>query len=163
MVMSVLDAAYNVGEDYKDGGTAGLARRMDRNPTTLSHELRRTGSAKLGLLDAVKMTALSGDLRILQAFAGKCGQMCVPLPEGVDMDADDCMRRLSAANAAFGKVAAETCDALADGTITANEAARYRRGMGELIASMHALEAAIQSRQAASSAAAGFPEIGGAA
>lgn len=146
MAMSVLDAAYNVGEDYKDGGTAGLARRMDCNPTTLSHELRGTGTAKLGLKTAVKMSVLTRDTRILQAFAAECGHMLVPLPELLDLSTDDCIQRLGAASEKFGRIASQTCGALADGEVNANELAAFRRAKGELMNTIHQLDLAMAAK-----------------
>ena len=61
---TLLDHAYNLARAYP-GGAAALALRMRKNATTLSHELRGEGTAKLGLEDAAALTALSGDLRIL--------------------------------------------------------------------------------------------------
>lgn len=59
--MNPLDAAYNLVRDYP-GGASSLAPRLDKNPSVLSHEVTATGSAKLGLLTAIKITELSGDL-----------------------------------------------------------------------------------------------------
>lgn len=146
MHMNVLDAAYNVGEDYKDGGTAGLARRIGRNPTTLTHELTRTGTAKLGLADAVKMSVLSRDLRVLHAYAASCGQMCVPLPESIDMQGDDVLKALADSSREFAELCQETCADMADGEISDNELARIDRERGELIAALHHLGEAIRAR-----------------
>jgi hypothetical protein len=144
MPMSVLDAAFNVGHDYP-GGAAALASRIDKNPTTFGHELKGTGSAKLGLHDAVKMTLRSQDFRILDAFNRVCGRMAVALPEAMGEDVDDCIQRLGLASGKFGKVTAETCAALADGVITPNEQMVYRRGMAELIQAMHCLDQALDA------------------
>lgn len=149
MHMSVMDAAYNVGADYKDGGAAGLARRCGENPNHFSASLSQTGTAKLGLQTAVKMTVLSGDLRILQAYADACGQMVVPLPEALDIGTDDCIQRLGDAAAEFGKVAAETCSALADGKVSANELARFRRLRGSLANALIQLDVALAAKHEA--------------
>ena len=136
--MNVLDAAANVAEDYPGGGTA-LAHRIDRNPNTLLQELRGTGGAKLGLATAVKMTQRSGDLRILHAFAAECGQMCLPLPESLDMEGDDCMKLLAQASREFAELCAEAVAARADRHTTETELRRVSREGGELIARVHAL------------------------
>ena len=146
MDMNVADAAYNVGEDYRDGGTAGLARRMGKNPTSLSHELTRTGTAKLGLLDAVKMSVMSGDLRILQAFADACGMTLVPLPPPSGLSTQECIQRLGVASERFGLVAADTCAILADGKVNSNELARFRSEKGNLSNAMHQLDQALAAK-----------------
>lgn len=136
--MNVLDAAANVAEDYPGGGTA-LAHRIGKNPTTLLQELRGTAGAKLGLDTAVKMTARSGDLRILHAFAAECGQMCMPLPEALAVADDDCMQAIARASVEFSQLCTEAVKARADLHTSANELQRIQREGGELIARVHAV------------------------
>jgi hypothetical protein len=143
--MNLLDASYNLAHDYP-GGAASLAPRVGKNATTLSHELKGTGDAKLGLLTAEKMTVLSGDLRVLHAFAHNCGQMVLPLPAVPDGGSDDCMRRLGATAEEFGKLCAEVAGDLVDGQISDNELARIDRECGALIASLHAMRQSLAQR-----------------
>ena len=77
--MNVIDAAYGVVHDYP-GGSDSLAPRLGKASVTLSHEVARVGTAKLGLDTAVKVSVLTGDFRILDAFALQCGRMVLPLP-----------------------------------------------------------------------------------
>lgn len=145
--MDVMQAAFNVAEDHRPGRTAGLALAIDKNPTTLSHELKETGGAKLGLLTAVKITKYTGDLRILLAFAAECGQMCVPLPDGLDISADECMVKLSGMSKEFGDVVQEICGSLgSDGKITDNELSQIERESGELIRAINAVLTAVRCR-----------------
>ena len=146
--MNLLDAAYNVVHDYP-GGSHSLAPRMGKSATTLSHEVAADGTAKLGLLDAAKITTLSGDLRILEAFATNCGQMLVPLPSAVDLQADDCMTRMAATVKEFGDLCTEVAADLQDATISDNELARVDRECGELIAAVHAMRMALARRNLA--------------
>lgn len=143
--MHLRDVAFNVVHDYA-GGAVSLAPRIGRNHTTLCHELNGTGTAKLGLLDAEKITLLTGDMRILQAFASNCGQMLVPLPSVAS--GDNAMVRLAASAKEFGDLVAEVSTDLADGRISDNELARIDRETGELIASVHALREALAKRNA---------------
>lgn len=143
--MNLLDAAYNLAHEYP-GGAASLAPRVGKNATTLSHELKGTGDAKLGLLTAEKMTVLSGDLRILQAFATNCGQMVLPLPSSSDAHTDDCMQHLAATAQEFGKLCAEVAGDLVDGEISDNELGRIDRESGLLIASLYAMRKALAQR-----------------
>lgn len=145
--MNLLDASYNVVHDYP-GGSNSLAPRMGKSATTLSHEVTSTGTAKLGLLDAAKITHLTGDLRILQAFAANAGQMLVPLPN-VAPASDDCMLRLADTAREFGEMCAEVAGNLADGAITDNELARIDKECGELIASIHTLRESLEARNRA--------------
>lgn len=143
--MNLRDVAYNLVHDYP-GGASSLAPRVGKNAVTLSHELHGTGIAKLGLLDAEKITELTGDLRILQAFAANCGQMLMPLP-GDDLSAgSDCMLRLAATVQGFGSMCAEVGISLVDDTISDNELARIDRECGQLIAKLHALRVSLAQR-----------------
>jgi len=145
--MSLRDAAFNVVHDYP-GGSVSLAPRLGKSHASLSHELTATGTAKLGLLDAEKITILTGDLRILEAFATDCGQMLVPLPDATVLMDDDCMLRLADTARAFGELCKEVGGDLADGKINDNELKRIDRESGELIASLHALRESLARRNA---------------
>ena len=144
-MLDLRDVAFNVVHDY-DGGAPSLAPRINKNPTTLAHELNGTGAAKLGLLDAEKITLRTHDLRILEAFAGNCGQMLVPLPETIQLHTDDCMLKLAGSAREFGELCKEVAEDLADGSISDNELARIDRDTGDLIASLYSLREALTAR-----------------
>ena len=143
--MHLRDVAYNVVHDYP-GGAPSLAPRIGKNATTLAHELNGTGTAKLGLMDAEKITHLANDLRILEAFATNCGQMLVPLPPPINFGQDaDCMLRLADTAREFGELCKEVATDLVDGQISDNELGRIDRECGELISSLHAMREAVAS------------------
>lgn len=142
--MSVLDAAYNVVHDHP-GGACALAPRLGKRADVLSHEVKAHGSAKFGLVDAVKVTELTGDLRILQAFATQCGQVCVPLPDGFVASGNQVLEALGKTSKEFADLCTEVCADMADGSISDNELARIERESGELIAMLHSLGQAIRA------------------
>lgn len=146
--MDLRDVAANVVHDYP-GGAPSLAPRVGKNATTLAHELNGTGAAKLGLLDAEKITLRTGDLRILQAFALNCGQMLVPLPEAEGDGVDDCMIRLANTAREFGDLCTEVAGDLADGAISDNELSRIDRECGDLMSSLRILREALARRNLA--------------
>lgn len=146
--MNVIDAAYNVVHDYA-GGAESLAPRIGKNATTLSHEVARVGTAKLGLETAVKVTLMSGDLRILAAFATECGQMLLPLPQSLLVAESDCMKRLAEVLRDSGEVVRETVAGLEDGVVTDNERKRIEQDCAALISSISALMAAVDARHLA--------------
>jgi len=150
--MNLLDAAFNVVHDYK-GGANSLAPRIGKSGTYLSNEVAATGTAKLGLLDAEKITQLTGDLRILVAFATNAGQMLVPLPHLGEFPQDDCMLRLADSAREFGALCQEVASDLADNKITDNELARIDKKCGQMIASAHALRESLALRNQAGKAA----------
>lgn len=136
----VLDAAYNLVHDHP-GGSESLAPRIRKSPTTLSHELLSTGTAKLGLVDAVKLSALTGNLAILTAFAQEGGCFVLPMPAtAAGLDA---FRALAEASREFGEFVSSVADAAADGSVTANELARVDRELSEMVASGQAIRAAL--------------------
>jgi len=145
--MHLRDVAFNVVHDSA-GGAASLAPRLAKSHTTLAHELNGTGIAKLGLLDAEKITLMTGDLRILEAFALNCGQMLLPLPDALQVLGDDCMLRLADSAREFGDLCKEVGGDLADGKISDNELRRIDKECGELIASLHSLRESLARRNA---------------
>ncbi|MEH3087697.1 MAG: hypothetical protein PGN26_14450 [Xylophilus ampelinus] len=148
MPMTVLDAAYNVAHDYK-GGAAALGARFGKNPTTFNHELAKVGSAKLGLVDAVKMTDFANDDRILIAWALHRGQMLVPLPDGADLDSDCSMQAMGAATQDFSSMVARVCEAKSDGKVTDNELRDVRQRIGVLVVGLQRLDQALAAENAA--------------
>lgn len=147
MSRTILDAAYHVVHDYP-GGSVSLAPRLNKASTTLSHEVTATGTAKLGLLDAVKITAFSGDLRILQAWAVEAGQMLLPLPATGDQS-DECLARVSSTAKEFADLLAAAAEGLSDGAVSDNELDRLEREAGELFSAVHALLKAMRDRNQA--------------
>lgn len=142
---AVLDAAYQLVHAYP-GGANSLAPRMDKNPTTLSHEVKGTGTAKFGLADAVSASVLSGDRRILNAFAAECECMVLPLPVWNDQCDATTMRNVAALAREFGELVSTVTEASADGAISANEMARVQSDWAELMAAGQALVSQLQAK-----------------
>lgn len=141
--MSPLDAAYHVVHDYP-GGSATVAVRIGKSQHTLNHELTHNGSAKLGLMDALKITLITGDMRILHAFAEACGHMVVPLPS-IDAPNADLLRVLADSSRDFAQLCREVCDAAADGRISDNEMRRVELARASLMAHLAALGEAVRA------------------
>lgn len=142
--MNVLDAAFNLVHD-QPGGAGPLALRLGKRPGTLSHEIRHEGFAKLGLVDALKISQITGDLRILNAFADELGCMVLPLAQSTGSD-DAVMRCVATLAREFSDVVASAVDADSDGKITANELAKFEGQWAELIAAGHGLLGHLRGR-----------------
>lgn len=151
--MDVRTAAINVAADYK-GGARALAKAIGKNETSFSHEINGTGSAKLGLHDAVKMTMVSGDMRVLNAFAAECGFMCVPLPDSLSVDGDLTMQALGDMTSKFGEVISEVSASCADDRVTENELTRVEGRLGKLFAAGQQVIARMRAKHEASKPAA---------
>lgn len=134
----ILDAAYHVLHDYP-GGSTSLAPRIGKNPFTMSSEVRGVGTAKLGLVDAVKMSVVANDRRILNAFAYEMGCMVLVLPtNGRHVNTFTQLGQLARE---FGDYVEKLSAAVEDGKVTDNELARVREELAELVVAAQALEA----------------------
>lgn len=143
--MDVMTAAWNVAEDYP-GGARGLAVAIGENPNTFNHALHGTAGAALRLKTAVKMTKRTQDLRILHAFAAECGQMCVPLPEALNLESNDCMKALADTAKEFNDLVQAVCGSLSDdGRISENDLKKIDREGGEAVAKLQQLLAAARA------------------
>jgi hypothetical protein len=129
-----LDAAYHVVHDYEPDGAASLAPRLGKSSTQLCHEVKPPpgNMAKLGLVDAVKISDLTSDMRILHAFAEAVGHRAVK----VEIPEADSLPDLVVAMSCFAKETAEALlamhEALADGRITENEIKRFEKEVGDI-------------------------------
>lgn len=133
-------AAYNVVADYPGGATA-LGPLIGKAASTLSHEVDlRYPGAKLGLHDAAKITAITGDLRIVEAFCAAAGGRFQPLPGSPNAASPDHpanpLEALGTMAHEFGQLLGEASTALADGHVTPNELARIQREAGDLLAAL---------------------------
>jgi hypothetical protein len=137
---AVRDAAFHLVHDYP-GGATSLGPRIKKSPTTLSHEVSGTGTAKLGLEDAVKLTLLSGNRIILNTFAAECCCFVLPMPN-VESGLDT-FHGLADAAREFSEFVASVADAAADGRVTGNELARVDRELSELLARGQAIRATL--------------------
>jgi hypothetical protein len=127
----MMDAARNMAEAYSGGGGA-LAKRFEKNPTTFLHELNETGMAKLGLVDAVTASKRAKDLRVLNAFAEEMGCMVTLVPESLIVGDDDALHLVSRLAGEFNDTVRAFVDAVADGSVSANEISEIHRQWGEL-------------------------------
>lgn len=140
----VLDAAFNLVHDHP-GGAASLAPRVGKNQATLCHEVTGHGTAKLGIETAVKLSVLTGDVRILNAFAAQCGCLVPPMVRLDDQDAHELMSRLALTAKEFGEFVAEVAADTRDSRISANELKRIEREWSELVSAGQSLVAHVRA------------------
>jgi hypothetical protein len=130
---AVLYAAANTAEDFP-GGITGMAAAIGKNKFSLAHELSETGTAKLGLRDALKMVNRAKDWRIISAACEVCGGVFVPLPESLLDPGNDLLKDLGRMAGEFGDVVREVSASAGDSAISDNEMVRLEREWGELVA-----------------------------
>ena len=146
--MNLMDAAYRVVHDYP-GGAESLGPRINKSPTTLSHEVAKVGAAKFGLETAAEVTELSQDMRILAALALRCGHMTLPLPELAGPNNETCIAELGTILSEVGELVRDTTESLRDGVISDNEMKRIDRECGMLVASIGHFLTVVRQKHAA--------------
>ncbi|ANN71533.1 phage regulatory CII family protein [Bordetella bronchialis] len=92
--MNTTDAAYATVHDYP-GGSESLGPRVGVSPAVLRNKVNpQNDTHRLAWDEAVRISVVTGDARMLDAFAAELGRVTVPIPAaGVsDMDvlADTC-------------------------------------------------------------------------
>lgn len=120
----VLWSAYLFGKHHN---ISELARLLGKGPTVLANKFNPECDAHhLNLGEAVAVTELTGDNRILEAWAVSRGKVLVDLPVGVVSD-DDLVEQVLLAQAVFGKLMQAIHDARADGVIDRMEQGQIER------------------------------------
>ena len=154
----IQEAAFHTVHDYPHGGARALSLRMGLCAGALSHQVKGVGFAKLGLLDAAKLVALTDDARILHAFAEVTGHVVLPLPDVADGVAT--AQRVGQLASEFAAVVSGTMHALEDGRVTLNELAQVHKAWGQLVAVGSLMMRDLTAMADASASAAGRPVAG---
>ena len=124
------DAAYLLGKSHN---TSELARCLGISPTVLSNKLNPDQEFhKLSLGEAVAITELSNDNRILEAWANMRGFMLVSVPAQVCCDEDLC-DQLLVLNESMGNALATIKAARSDGVIDRIEFEQIKHRIYELV------------------------------
>jgi hypothetical protein len=144
--MNVQTAAFNLVHDHP-GGTSALAPLLGKSTSTLNHEVDPNyTTAKLGLADALKLTLLTKNHSILNAFAMACHCMVVPLPACSDNDDDDTFRSVTRVAREFAELISEVSEVTADGAVSDNELRRVDSEATELVAAIQAVLTTLRLR-----------------
>lgn len=127
--MNTTDAAHAVVHDYP-GGSESLGPRVGITPAVLRNKVNPNQDGKrhhLTLAEASRITSLTGDLRILKAWANEAGFLLVKTPEGL---ADDgaLVEKLINIDITKGALMSIVGEALADGQIDPEEMQQIRQG-----------------------------------
>jgi hypothetical protein len=147
--MNVQTAAFNLVHDYPGGATA-LAPLLGKSASTLSHEVDPNyPTAKLGLADALKLTMLSKDRSVLNAFAMACHCMVLPLPACADGVDDDTFKGVTRMAREFAEVIGQISEVTADGRVSDNELRRVEREATELVSAVQMVLTALRARNEA--------------
>ncbi|WP_421188831.1 phage regulatory CII family protein [Aeromonas enteropelogenes] len=126
----VLLAAYLLGQGHN---ISDLARKLGKSPVVLANKMNPDcDSHHLNLGEAVAVTELADDNRILEAWAAGRGLMLVARPNGSVSD-DELVEQVLLAQSVFGKLMQAIHDARVDGVIDWMEQGQIER-VGTLVA-----------------------------
>ncbi len=124
--MNINDAAYNTAHDYP-GGVPALAVRMGVSANVLQNKVNPSQEHhKLTLNEAVKMQAISGDLRILHAMAGALGCVCIKTPAFDQVGDMALLDSFMSVVSELGDLSTEFKNSWDDGTVTPAEFERIK-------------------------------------
>lgn len=125
--MSPQDAVHIVCHEYP-GGVEALAPRIGRGAQVLRNKVgldhpaigtRRSHEPTLADVSAINRA--TGDLRVLQALAAEVGAVVMRLPDVPGCDNAQLLELVLNCNHAWGDVASEISQSMADGRITPRE------------------------------------------
>lgn len=139
------------------GGVDELGRLLGKRRGVLRNEISPRSpesTAKLGLIDALRVMRASGDLRLLHAVCLEFGHLAIPLP-GVSADSASAPNVVALAKD-FGELVATYSDAVMDGRVTNVELAAVARAWGELMVAGQALMDEVAAKNAALNEAQGI-------
>jgi hypothetical protein len=136
--MDIMDAAYNLVHDYP-GGAGSLAPRLGKSPTTLSHEVTETGTAKLGWRTVVKASVLAQNRVCLNAFAFQMQCSVLPWPESIANDEGTLMGVSTTVDSVAAYVR-EVARSTHDDEVSDNELQAVNARLGELMAAVQNLQ-----------------------
>lgn len=124
--MNTADAAYAVAHDYP-GGTDSLAPRIGMSGALLRNKVNQNQTINhLTLAEAVRMTEITGDTRIVEAFARQLGMMLMDIPAAENCADGEVIEMLSESMKTFGEVGHEVNRTFADGRVEQHEVRRVR-------------------------------------
>jgi len=127
LIDPIAQAAHDLVHEYRSTrddrrrGAAALAPMVGMNPGTLSNKVNPLQEHPLTLGESVQLQAVTGDYRILHAYAAVLGHAVYQLPESTDIGDIELLTRYAEFHARLGKQSSEIRRTLADGRVTAAE------------------------------------------
>ncbi|TVP11771.1 phage regulatory CII family protein [Shewanella sp. KCT] len=138
-----LQAAHDFGQDH---GVPELASKLNTPQAVLYNKLNPYNESNhLQLREAVFLTEITGDKRILEAWAAKAGGMFVPVPESVACD-EDLSDQLLQLVEQLGHALAAVKEARSDGVITPQELTHIRHELTATVREVAKLDAVVESQ-----------------
>ncbi|MPW17906.1 hypothetical protein GCT13_13400 [Paraburkholderia sp. CNPSo 3157] len=125
--MNILDTAHAVVHDYP-GGCESLAPRIGMSAQVLRNKANpNTDTHHLTLKNAIDVTAMTDDDRILEAWARERGYALVKVPDVGNCNDAAIVELMGEAWATHGDVGQEICKTLEDGRVELTEVDRVEQ------------------------------------
>lgn len=122
--MNITTAADLTVHDYK-GGSESLGAVIGMSPAVLRNKVNPNNTTHhLTLAEADRIVRMTGDVRILAAFAHGNGYLLVKAPESCGESDMSVLEQVAALMIAHGRFGHEVYDALADGGVDQQEMQR---------------------------------------
>ncbi|AVJ30180.1 MULTISPECIES: phage regulatory CII family protein [Achromobacter] len=122
--MNITTAADLTVHDYK-GGSEALGAVIGMSPAVLRNKVNPNNTTHhLTLAEADRIVRMTGDVRILAAFAHGNGYLLVKAPESCGESDMSVLEQVAALMIAHGRFGHEVYDALADGGVDQQEMQR---------------------------------------
>lgn len=122
--MNITTAADLTVHDYK-GGSEALGAVIGMSPAVLRNKVNPNNTTHhLTLAEADRIVRMTGDVRILAAFAHSNGYLLVKAPESCGESDMSVLEQVAALMIAHGRFGHEVYDALADGGVDQQEMQR---------------------------------------
>ncbi|EHK64799.1 phage regulatory CII family protein [Achromobacter arsenitoxydans] len=122
--MNITTAADLTVHDYK-GGSEALGAVIGMSPAVLRNKVNPNNTTHhLTLAEADRIVRMTGDVRILAAFAHGNGYLLVKAPESCGESDMSVLEQVAALMIAHGRFGHEVYDALADGGVDQQEVQR---------------------------------------
>ncbi|CAB3917311.1 phage regulatory CII family protein [Achromobacter mucicolens] len=122
--MNITTAADLTVHDYK-GGSEALGAVIGMSPAVLRNKVNPNNTTHhLTLAEADRILRMTGDVRILAAFAHGNGYLLVKAPESCGESDMSVLEQVAALMIAHGRFGHEVYDALADGGVDQQEMQR---------------------------------------
>jgi len=122
--MNITTAADLTVHDYK-GGSEALGAVIGMSPAVLRNKVNPNNTTHhLTLAEADRIVRMTGDVRILAAFAHGNGYLLVKAPDSCGENDMSVLEQVAALMIAHGRFGHEVYDALADGGVDQQEMQR---------------------------------------
>jgi hypothetical protein len=119
--LNITDTAHAVAHEY-DGGCESLAPRIGMSANILRNKVNPNNTTHhLTLVEAVRMSVMTQDRRIVDAFARELGLVCIELPEPENCADADVIELVARTWETNGDIGREINAIFADGLVEQRE------------------------------------------